>query len=49
MCDGTESKSKRIITQYCSIVTFWIRLFCDMHCFMISICDAESQFNDGTN
>ena len=20
-----------------------------MHCFMISICDAESQFNDGTN
>ena len=20
-----------------------------MHCFMISICDVESQFNDGTN
>ena len=20
-----------------------------MHCFMISICDAESHFNDGTN
>ena len=20
-----------------------------MHCFMISICDAECQFNDGTN
>ena len=23
-------------------------LFCGIHCFMISICDAESEFNDGT-
>ena len=27
----------------------WERLFWGMHCFMISICDAESQFNDDTN
>ena len=27
----------------------WKRLFCGIHCFMISICDAESQFNDGAN
>ena len=25
------------------------RLFYGMHCFMISICDAESEFNDCTN
>ena len=41
MCDETESKSKRVITQYCSIVTFWKRLFCNMHCFMTSICDTN--------
>ena len=28
---------------------YWKRLFCGMHFFMISIYDAESQFNDGTN
>ena len=31
------------------MVICWKRLFCGMHCFMISICDTESQFNDGTN
>ena len=25
------------------------RLFCGMHCFIISFFDAESQFNDVTN
>ena len=24
-------------------------LFCGMHCFMIPICDAESEFNYSTN
>ena len=28
---------------------YWKRLFCGIHCFMIYICYAESQFNDGTN
>ena len=27
----------------------WKSLFCGMHCFMISICYAESHFNDSTN
>ena len=31
------------------MVICWRRLFCGMHCFMIIICDAESQFNDGLN
>ena len=31
------------------MVICWKRWFCGMHCFMISISDAESQFNDGTN
>ena len=31
------------------MIIYWKRLFCGTHCFMISICDAESQFNDGTN
>ena len=31
------------------MVICWKRFFGGMHCFMISICDAESQFNDGTN
>ena len=22
------------------------KMFCDIHCFMVSICDAESHFND---
>ena len=26
------------------MVICWRRLFCGMHCFMIIICDAESQF-----
>ena len=25
------------------------KIVCGMHCFMISICHAESHFNDGTN
>ena len=29
------------------MVVYWKRLFCGVHCFMISICDA--QFNDGSN
>ena len=24
------------------------KLFCGMHCFMIYICNVESQFSDGT-
>ena len=36
-------------TQYCSVAICWKRLFCGMHCIMIFICDAESQFDDGTN
>ena len=31
------------------MVICWNRFFCSMHCFMISICDAESQLNDSTN
>ena len=31
------------------MVICWKRLFCGMHCFMISICHTESHFNDGTN
>ena len=31
------------------MVICWKRLFCGMHCFMISIRDAESEFNDDTN
>ena len=31
------------------MVIYWKRLFCGMYCFMIPICDAESQFNEGTN
>ena len=31
------------------MVICWKILFCGMHCFMISICDVKSQFNDGTN
>ena len=31
------------------MVIYWKRLFYGMHCFMISICDDESQYNDGTN
>ena len=31
------------------MVNFWKILFCSMHCFMISICDAEPEFNGGTN
>ena len=27
----------------------WKILFCGMYFFKISICDAESEFNDGTN
>ena len=27
----------------------WKILFCGMYFFMISICDAESEFNDGAN
>ena len=36
-------------SQYSSMVICWKRLFCGMHCLMISICDVESQFNDGAN
>ena len=50
MCDETESKIKMSqYTQYYSMVSCWKILFCGIHCFMISICDAESQFNYGTN
>ena len=31
------------------MVTWWKGLLCGMRCFIISICDAESEFNDGTN
>ena len=31
------------------MVIYWKIFFGGMHCFMISICDAESQFNDGIN
>ena len=31
------------------MVICWKRLFCGMHCFMISIFDPESQFNDNTH
>ena len=31
------------------MVIYWKIFFGGMHCFMISICDAEPQFNDGTN
>ena len=31
------------------MVIRWKRLFCGMLCFMISIFDAESQFNDSTH
>ena len=31
------------------MVICWKRLFCGMHCFMISIYHAKSHFNDGTN
>ena len=31
------------------MVVCWKRLFYGMYFFMISICDAESEFNDGTN
>ena len=31
------------------MVICWKRLFCGIDCVMISICDAESEFNDGTN
>ena len=31
------------------MVICWKRVFCGMHCLMISICDAESEFDDGTN
>ena len=31
------------------MVICWKILFCGIHWVMISICDAESQFNDGTN
>ena len=36
-------------TQYYSMVICCKRLFCGIHCFMISICDAKSEFNDDTN
>ena len=48
MFDETDSKSKcvnklnTIEWSCCSK-----RLFCGIHFFMISICDAVSQFNDG--
>ena len=31
------------------MVICWKRLFCGTHSFMISICDAEPYFNDGTD
>ena len=31
------------------MVICWKRLFRGMHCFMNSICNTESEFNDGTN
>ena len=31
------------------MVICWKKLLCSTYCFMISICDAESEFNDGTN
>ena len=31
------------------MVSYWKRLFCGMHCFVIYICNVESQFNDATN
>ena len=31
------------------MVIYWKIFFGGMHCFMISICGAEPQFNDGTN
>ena len=31
------------------MVICWKRLLYVKHCLMISICDAESHFNDGTN
>ena len=31
------------------MINCWKRLFCGMHCFIISICYVESHFNDGTN
>ena len=31
------------------MASYWKRLFWGMQFFMISICGAESQFNDGTN
>ena len=31
------------------MVVCWKRSFCDMHYLMISICDAESDFDDNTN
>ena len=31
------------------MVNCWKRLFCGMHCCIISLCDVESHFNDGTN
>ena len=31
------------------MVICWKRLFCGMRCFIISICDAECEFNDGAN
>ena len=39
----------RQYNQYFIMVICWKRLFCGMHCLMISICDAESEFDDGTN
>ena len=32
-----------------STVICWKRLFFSVHCFMISTCGTESQFNDGKN
>ena len=31
------------------MVICWQKLFRDMHCFMMFICDAESEFNDSIN
>ena len=48
MCAETDSKSEGVdklntVAWSCSSE----RLFCVIHCFMISICDAMSQFNGG--
>ena len=31
------------------VASFFVPLFCGMHCVIVSIGGAESQFNDGTN